>query len=92
MLTNGDFENSSSPIGWTMNPGTCSGSNFGVTNNESHSLTQSFCDTCDSQIVSISQSFSSIVNQVYNIHFWYYFTCNNGSGSPSPIEILVTLN
>jgi hypothetical protein len=92
MMTNRGFESGSSPTGWTTNPGSCSASDFGVSTNQSYPSTQSFCDMCDSQIVSISQSFTAIANEVYNISYWYYSTCSGGGGSAGPIEIIVTMN
>jgi hypothetical protein len=92
MLTNGGFENSSLPTGWTTNPGSCSTSDFGVSTSQPYGSTRSFCDTCDSQLVSISQSFPAIVNRLYSVSYWYFFICGNGNGSPGPIEMIITMN
>ncbi len=48
MLTNGGFENSSLPIGWTTNPGSCSASNFGVSTSQPYGSTRVLVNTCRS--------------------------------------------
>jgi hypothetical protein len=92
MLTNGNFENSSSPTGWTTGSSATCASQYGITSTEYHSPSQCYYDKCDGETIWISQSFTAIGSQVYNITFWYYFTCSNGVGSNNPIEMDVTMN
>ncbi len=91
MLTNGDFESSPLLTGWTTgSTGSCTGQ-FGISNAQSNSPTHSYYDTCDGQTTWISQSFSAIGGQVYNVTFWYYYYYHNG-GNGSPVQFTVNIN
>jgi len=91
MLTNSDFESSPSLTGWTTgSTGSCTGQS-GISNAQSNSPTHSYYDACDGQTTWISQSFSAIAGQVYNVTFWYYYYHHNG-GNGSPVQFTVNIN
>jgi len=91
MLTNSDFESSPLLTGWTTgSTGSCTGQS-GISTTQSHSTTHSYYDSCDSATTSISQSFSAIVGEVYNVTFWYYYDHLNG-GNGAPVQFIVNIN
>ena len=81
MMTNGNFENSSSLTGWiTAGPGSCS--SFGVSTTTFYSSNHSYYYQCGSQTAWIYQSFAAISGQIYNVSFWSYcYRTGPGNGA-----------
>ncbi len=91
MLTNSDFESTPLLTGWTTGSnGSCTGQS-GISTTQSHSTTHSYYDSCNNATTSISQSFSAIGGQVYNVTFWYYYDHQPGGGS-APVQFTVNIN
>ena len=87
-LTNGNFESSSTLTGWSASvAGSCS--SYGVTTTGYYIGVRAFYTSCESKLVTLSQSFSAIDGQVYNITFWFYRrqTSPGGGSGTNQIDI-----
>lgn len=84
MLRNGNFENATTPVGWstTVN-GTCASGTFGILSSSTNCRnSRCISDTCDSATVSLTQSFTATAGQVFNLAFYVYLVAGGvGSGS-----------
>ncbi|CAF3263308.1 unnamed protein product [Rotaria socialis] len=92
LLTNGDFQSSTTLVGWASgNSGSC-GSNTGISTSNGHMSTQSYVDQCSGQTAWIQQSFSVTNGDLYSISFWYFLDhVNPGLGS-GVVQLDVTIS
>lgn len=71
-LINGNFDNSTTLVGWTNGSvGLCSG-NYGVTTSKYYSSNKSYYDSCTLGTTWISQNFIGFAGELYNISFRLY--------------------
>jgi hypothetical protein len=88
MLTNGDFESNPSLTGWAS--GSCS--SIATSSAEFHSPNRSCWVPCNGPGPWISQSFSAIGGQVYNVTFWLYLhlTGSGGGSGSNPLYVFLS--
>ncbi|UJR19980.1 hypothetical protein I4U23_023114 [Adineta vaga] len=71
-ITNNKFENSPSLTGWTSGYSTFCPLSVGSSSSEYHSSNKSYYNSCGMGSSWISQSFTVLNGQIYNVSFWLY--------------------
>ena len=89
MITNSDFETSTSPIGWTTGASN-SCNNFGIASVYWHSYSRAYWYQCNGLSGWIYQSFAGIGGQVYNVTFWLYLRRTASGGGINQVDVYLS--